>query len=278
MPDREYESDSMDIYSGFAEVYDLFMDDVPYPAWADRVVALLKKEGIADGLVLDLGCGTGTLTRLLAERGYDMIGIDLSADMLDLARRADSSAEAMGEAVAEPSVLYLQQDMRSFELYGTVRAIVCACDSINYILKEDELRRVFQLVNNYLDPGGIFLFDCNTPYKYEQLLGENTFAENRAQGSFIWENYYDPETGINQYDLTLYVREPAGEGYRRYEETHLQRVYTVAKLKELLAASGLAFVAAFDGYEDHGPTDESERVLILAREVSKACQSGHCDP
>ena len=153
-------SDGM--YESFAQVYDMFMDNVPYEAWKEYILRELKKEKIDSGLVLDLGCGTGRMTRLLAQAGYDMIGVDVSDEMLMIAR--DISAEA------EDGILYLLQDMREFELYGTVRAVVSVCDSMNYIMEEEELYQVFSLVNNYLDPGGLFVFDLNTIYKYEKLL------------------------------------------------------------------------------------------------------------
>ena len=134
----------MDAYTSFAEVYDMFMDNIPYEDWCGYLTSLLKEYGINDGLVLDLGCGTGTLTELLAKEGYDMIGVDVSEDMLQEAieKRAESGLP----------ILYLLQDMREFELYGTVRAVVSICDSLNYILDYDDLAHVFSLVNNYLDP------------------------------------------------------------------------------------------------------------------------------
>ena len=143
----------MDAYTGFAAVYDRFMDDVPYDEWSRYVVKLLGQRGISEGLVLELGCGTGNMTERLARAGYDMIGVDSSEEMLELAveKRERSGLD----------ILYLQQDMRSFELYGTVRAVVSVCDSMNYITEEQDLLQVFCLVNNYLDPGGIFLFDLN---------------------------------------------------------------------------------------------------------------------
>ena len=118
----------MEAYAGFAAVYDLFMDDVPYEKWCRRIRELLKEYGVNDGLVLDLGCGTGTITELLAEAGYDMIGVDASEEMLELAveKRERSGLD----------ILYLLQDMREFELYGTVRAVVSVCDSMNYITEE----------------------------------------------------------------------------------------------------------------------------------------------
>ena len=159
------------------------------------------------------------MTELLAEAGFDMIGVDNSEDMLELAMEK--------RLVSGHDILYLLQDMQEFELYGTVGAIVSVCDSINYITDEEELLEVFRLANNYLDPHGIFLFDFNTEYKYREILGDNTFAEEREECSFIWENYYDPEEEINEYELTLFVREEEDpELYRRYQETHFQKAYT----------------------------------------------------
>lgn len=172
----------MEAYTGFAAVYDTFMDNVPYGEWCEYLTGLLKENGVESGLVLDLGCGTGSLTELLAARGYDMIGIDYSEEMLELAagKRAESGQD----------ILYLCQDMREFELYGTVRAVVSICDCINYITDPADLAEVFSLVNNYLDPGGVFIFDLNTEYKYAQVMGDTTVAEDREESSFIWDNQY----------------------------------------------------------------------------------------
>ena len=196
----------MDAYTSFAKVYDMFMDDVPYEAWADYIGGLLAEHGILDGLVLDLGCGTGSMTEALAARGYDMIGVDNSEEMLEIAiqKRERSGSD----------ILYLLQDMREFELYGTVGAVCSVCDSLNYILEDEDMVKVFSLVNNYLYPGGIFVFDFNTVYKYEQVIGDATIAENREDCSFIWENYYDAEKRINEYDLTIFVREFSEDGNR----------------------------------------------------------------
>ena len=143
-----------------------------YEKWAEYLIGSLKEYGIEDGIVLELGCGTGVMTELLAESGYDMIGVDNSPEMLEIA------AETGYQEMPEDEILYLLQDMRELELYGSVRAVVSICDSMNYLLEETDLLSLFYRVNEYLDPDGIFIFDLNTVYKYRELLGETTIAEN----------------------------------------------------------------------------------------------------
>lgn len=250
----------MDAYTSFAAVYDIFMDNVPYDQWCAHVVQVLKERGIRDGLVLDLGCGTGNLTELLARAGYDMIGVDNSEDMLELAQEK--------KLQSGHDILYLLQDMREFELYGTVRAVVSLCDSMNYITSEEELRQVFSLVNNYLDPGGLFLFDMNTLYKYRELLGDNTIAENREECSFIWENSWYEEEKVNEYDLTIFEKEENGL-FRRYTETHFQKGYDIETVKRLLLEAGMDVLAVWDAETECAPEPDCERVWFLAREKGK---------
>ena len=301
-------------YSAFAYVYDELMDNVPYDTWAEYLIGLLKENGVPDGLVCELGCGTGQMTRRLSAAGYDMIGIDLSEEMLDVAREQEYGAyegecgfdeeETEGNAsdaeddidggcdretdsadeqeenagFTEPSILYLQQDMREFELYGTVSAVVSICDSMNYMTSDEDLLKVFRLVNNYLDKDGVFIFDMNTEYKYKELMGDTTIAENREDVSFIWENLYDADKRLNEYCLTLFAKveaeddEEEGEDsakpalYEKYEEVHLQRAYPLTEVKRLLAEAGMTFVAAYDVLTHEAPGPECERMYIVARE------------
>lgn len=158
--------------------------------------------------------------------------------------------------------------MREFELYGTVRAVVSVCDCMNYITEEDDLLTVFKLVNNYLDPDGIFIFDMNTPYKYREMLGNTTIAENREEGSFIWENEFDEETGINVYDLTLFL--PREDGlYEKDEEVHYQKAYEPEKIQELMKKAGLIPLAVYDAYTKDAPKPDSGRLTFIAREHGK---------
>ena len=272
-------------YTSFARVYDTFMDNVPYQEWADFLDDILQKYGcygkplttnptedatVTEEMeqalmsernsVLDLGCGTGTLTELLSDKGYDMIGIDNAEEMLEIAmeKRMQSGKD----------ILYLLQDMREFELYGTVGAVVSVCDSLNYILDEEDMQEVFNLVNNYLYPGGIFVFDFNTVYKYETVIGDTTIAESREDCSFIWDNYYHDEERINEYDLTIFVEEEE-ELFRRFSETHYQKGYTLDEMKQFVKRAGLEFVTAMDADTHEGVTDESERIYVVAREIQK---------
>ncbi len=292
----------MEAYTSFAYVYDTFMDNVPYGEWARHIREKLCEHGVTDGIVLDLGCGTGTMAERLAGYGYDMIGVDNSEEMLELAmeKKTESGYD----------ILYLLQDMRGFELYGTVRAVVSVCDSVNYITEPDELEEVFRLVNNYLDPKGIFLFDFNTVHKYRDVIGDSTIAEDRGVCSFIWDNRYYEKEQINEYDLTLFIaedfnpmenayvsertadsedallseegagdledtmfsEEEGGENgslYRRYTETHYQRGYTLAEIQELLERAGLVFIEAYDADTKETPNDMSERICVIARENGK---------
>ncbi len=250
----------MEAYTSFARVYDTFMDNIPYQEWAEYIKELFQAYEVKNGLVLDLGCGTGSLTQILSKSGYDMIGIDNSEDMLEIAmeKKYESNLD----------ILYLLQDMREFELYGTVKAVVSICDSLNYILSEEELVEVFKLVNNYLDPKGIFIFDLNTKYKYEQILGESVIAENREKCSFIWDNYYDKEESVNEYDLTLFIKEE-DDLFRKYQECHYQKAYELDTIKTLLLEAGMEFIVAYDAFTRQPPKEDSERIYVIAREKGK---------
>ncbi|WP_286080324.1 class I SAM-dependent DNA methyltransferase [Parablautia intestinalis] len=288
----------MEAYTGFAGVYDIFMEDTPYEAWADFLSDLIEKYGISkpirekedtlvkegsrqkkDGLealeemvseraleternlVLDLGCGTGTLTELLYAKGYDMIGVDSSEEML---LKAMEKKEKFGS-----EILYLCQDMRDLDLYSTVGTVVSVCDSVNYLLEDDEVESVFLLVNNYLYKGGLFIFDFNTVYKYEKVIGDTTIAENRDACSFIWENYYHGQERINEYDLTIFAREGEGGLFRRFTETHLQRGYTLDEMLGFVERAGMEVVLMLDADTREKPGEMSERIYIAARECVK---------
>lgn len=275
----------MEAYTDFARVYDTFMDDTPYQEWADFLAALIEKYGISKpadrrdsvrecsgqeekalemerNLVLDLGCGTGTLTELLYRKGYDMIGIDNSEEMLNIAMEKKEKTNS--------EILYLCQDMRDLDLYSTIGTVISVCDSINYLLEDEEILDTFRLINNYLYPGGIFIFDFNTVYKYETVIGDTTIAENREECSFIWENFYHGKEHINEYDLTVFVKEEDDrELFRRFCETHYQRGYTPDEMREFVKQSGMELLVMLDADTHKAPAEKSERVYAVCREKGK---------
>ena len=276
-------------YTGFAYSYDMFMDNVPYDEWAEYLHGLLIESGVKDGIVCELGCGTGKMTRKLRDFGYDMIGIDLSQEMLQIAieqesvptgeKKSDNTAGKRGRKKEKESgnesgeILYLNQDMREFELYGSVAAVVSVCDSMNYISEKEDLLQVFKLVNNYLDPGGVFIFDMNTPYYYRKILGEQTICDNRDEGCLIWENYYDAKTKINEFDITIYIRRNSykkiGNSYERFEETHYQRAYSISEVKGLLKKAGLTDIKAYEVLTKDEPGKCTERVYFAAHKLDR---------
>lgn len=249
-----------DSYTSFATVYDELMDNIPYEEWFHYLHGLLSEYNIDDGIIAELGCGTGNITEQLSAAGYEMIGIDNSPAMLEVANRKKEQNNS--------NTLYLCQDMRDFELYGTVKAIISLCDSVNYIAEPDELLQVFTLCNNYLDTGGLMIFDFHTKHYYEEIA-DTTIAENRDDVSFIWDNLYDDEENINELLLTLFFRvndESGDDLYRKYEEVHVQRGYTLNEITTLVKESGMELIAAYDAFTHTPATEDNDRIYIIARE------------
>ena len=249
----------MDCYNDFAYLYDKFMEDVPYEKWAELLTSLLKAYGDDVKDVIDLGCGTGTLTCLLNDRGFSMMGVDYSADMLSVAM--DKSFEAGKD------IMYINQDMRELELLEKADAVICVCDSINYLLLDEDILNTFKRVYDNLKTGGLFILDFNTVYKYETVIGDTTIAENRDDCSFIWDNFYSPEDHINEYDVTFFTH-VEGENediFRRFSETHIQRGYTYEEMHRMAKAAGFNIVTALDEDGLTSVKEDSERIYLILR-------------
>ncbi len=279
--ENDEQADTQPAYTSFAQVYDTFMDETPYRAWAAYIRQLIDRYGVSrpvkeeEGrealeterdLVVDLGCGTGKFTELMASYGYDMIGIDASGDML---AEATERRDRLGH-----KTMYLEQDMRDFELYGTAGTMVSVCDCVNYLLTDEDLEQMFRQVNLFLYPGGLFIFDFNTLYKYRDLIGDTTIAENREDCSFIWENWFYEENHINEYDLTLFtaVHEEGERGrtlFEKHVETHYQRGYTLEEIRGAAEKASLEWVLAVDGDTHEEVRDTSGRILVVLREKDK---------
>jgi len=241
------------IYSNFAYIYDKLMYDIDYSKWADYIEEIFKINNRKPSLVLDLGCGTGNFCIEMAKRRYDMIGIDMSLDMLNCAK---SKSEEQGM-----NILYLNQDMTNFELFGTVDVIVCLMDSLNYILYKRDIKRMFKLVRNYLNPDGIFIFDINTPYKFENVLSENVFYDISDEATYIWQNYYNKKSKVCEFELTFFIK--YCEDYKKFDEIHYERSYERSELKELINGSGLKLLNIYDELKLSKPSRKSQRNFFV---------------
>ena len=247
------------MYQDFAYLYDALQQEVPYRQFAEYYVRIIEKFGGEKGLCLDLGCGTGNMSMLLDSMGFDVIGVDSSVDMLEVAREKATEGER--------SILFLNQDMTQFELYGTVATVVSTLDCVNYITDEDALLKVFKLVNNYLDPKGLFIFDINSQYKIEHILGNNTYVDDGEDIFYSWQNSYDKETKICTFDLTFFEKDE--DVYYRYDETHYERAYSVEEITMLLEKAGMEVAGIYDNLSFDAPTDKSERIFFVAIEKGK---------
>ena len=258
-------------YHALARVYDRLNAEIDYPAWADFVEdcfdRFLPKR---PELVLDLACGTGSMTLALAAKGYDMIGVDGSADML---------SEAYSRTAEQNRILFLQQDMREFELYGTVGAVTCCLDSLNYLLSPDDLLKCFACVHNYLDPNGLFIFDMNTPYKFQNVYGDNAYVledelvwdagtdrEERAAVYCGWQNSFHPDTRICDFNLSIFEELPDGT-YRRSDEHQQERMYDLTEITSALQQSHLEIVGVWSDFRFTEPDDTTERWYFAARAI-----------
>lgn len=244
----------MESYKDFAQIYDLFMNDVPYKKWVLYLKRIWNKYNFNPKLIAELGCGTGNITIQLANKNYDMIGIDISEDMLAIAKQKSEGL----------NILYLSQDITHFELYGTVDCIISLCDSLNYILKTNDLFKVFKLVNNYLNPKGLFIFDINTEYKFKNILGTNTFAETKSNAAYIWENFYNKNKKINEYYLNFFIKQTQ-TNYKRFKEIHYERAYSINTIKKLLKKSNLKLLAVYDAFTFNKPKKDSERIYFVVQ-------------
>ena len=274
-------------YRSFASVYDEFMDGTDYQQVADNIQDMITRYGVSKpsqkrtgaseardvllaaekNLVVDLACGTGKLTEILADRGYDVMGIDLSEEMLGMAlERRDRLRHR---------TLYLCQDMRQFELYGTAGTFVSVGDSVNYLLTDEDMVKLFKRVNTFLFPGGIFVFDFKTLYLYRDVIGDRTIAEDREDCSFIWDNWFDGVTGINEYDLSLFIRDREDDNvFRKYQEIHRQRGYTLEEMKKFAQSAGLIWLAEMDSGTMGPVREDSEKILCVVRESGKKAPRG----
>ena len=243
------------MYHILANVYDR-LQDIDYEKFADYYEAVFGKFGIKPKLVLDLGCGTGNITLPMAKRGYDMIGVDLSQEMLGIA--TEKAKEKNKE------ILFLNQDMTEFELYGTVGAMVSALDSINYLTEDGQLESMLKLLHYYLDPGGIFIFDINTEYKFKNILDGQAFVYDEDDVYCVWNNDYDEEEKICYFDLNFFLKDERG-AYKRLDEYQEERAYSTDEIEKIIKNCNLELLGVYDNLSFNPPREDSERLFFVIK-------------
>lgn len=247
----------MNSYAFLAGCYDQLTYDVHYAAWADYLQRHFHRRGLPGNTVLDLACGTGSLTRELAQRGYEMIGVDLSPEML--AEAAEKNRDA-----GEVPTIFLCQSMDKLDLYGTVDACVCCLDSVNYVTSPKKLQRAFQRVHLFLTPGGLFLFDINTPEKLERMDGQ-VFLDETEDTYCVWRAEYSKRSRICSYFMDIFRLDRESGTWERGEELHRERAYTIPELTDYLRQAGFQDIKVYGQLKMRPPVPGEERVFFAAR-------------
>lgn len=246
------------MYNEFAYSYDALMTDVDYEKRTDYICSLFKAFDRMPTLMLDLACGTGEFANRFASKGISVIGVDVSFDMLSIAR--EKSTEQGND------ILYLCQDAAELDLYGTVDGAVCCLDSLNHITDYDAFCKAIARVSLFLEKDRLFIFDLNTPYKHREVLGNNTFVIDTDDVYCVWQNEYNDTNNTVEINLDFFTSD--GASYLRTSESICERAYTDSEIEEALAKAGLKIEAAYEDLTENAPTDTTERIIYITRKVN----------
>lgn len=248
----------MSSYTDFSLFYDLFTRDVDYSARTDYLCEIFKRYSKMPTLLLDVACGTGNFSLEFAKRGVSVIGIDMSEDMLSVAKEKSAKQNA--------DILFLSQKADEIELYGTVDGAVCCLDSVNHIVNYNELVRSFKRISLFLEKDCLFVFDVNTEYKQKNILGNNVFLLEEDNVFCVWDNFYDGAKKYTYINIDFFKRTDNGS-YDRFSESFCERVYSHEQLTRALTAAGLKVEKVFHENTFKKPKDTSSRIVYVARKV-----------
>lgn len=245
-------------YNNFAYIYDTLMNNIDYDKWVDYLEDIFAKHDTVPKLILELACGTGNISTRLAKRRYELIGLDKSIDMLSVAQNKCFADNL--------DILFINQDMCDFELYGTVDCVICMMDAVNYILDSKLLSTMFNLVYNYLNYEGLFIFDMRSEYALSEVIGNNTFVEDSEDITYIWQNEYNSKKRISQMDLTFFVKD--GLFYEKFNEIHKLKSYTIEEMSQILHNSRLQNLGIFNDLSFNAPRKNSQRIFFVSKKPS----------
>lgn len=246
-------------YGIFSSVYDILTENVEYERIADKICSLLSRNGINGGLLLDIGCGTGTLSFLLEKNGYDVIGVDPSEDMLAIANEKKYDEDS--------SAIFLCQAGEELDLYGTIDCAVCILDTINHISSIEKIKEIFKKISLFMNMGGIFIFDINTVFKHREILGDNTFVYDMDEVYCVWQNTFCHEEMKTDIDLDFFIKNEDDEVYERYSESFSEYAYKTDDILNILNECGFEVVSLCDDYTDGSITETTQRITITAKKA-----------
>lgn len=246
-------------YDIFSSVYDILTENVEYERIAHRICSLLHENGVDRGLLLDLGCGTGTLSFLLEEKGFDIIGVDASEDMLSIANEKKYESES--------SALFLCQKAEELDLYGTIQCAVSSLDTFNHIDSIEKIEKAISKVSLFMDMNGIFIFDMNTPYKHKNILGNNTFIYDMDEVYCVWQNAYDKRDEKTDIDLDFFIKSEDDDTFRRYSESFSEYIYDIDDIIDIIKKCGFTLLGTVDDYSDNRVSDTTERITFIAKKT-----------
>lgn len=242
-------------YTSFAEYYDALTANIDYEEIACYYNQLNEKFGGIKGILLDLACGTGSLSVIFSRIGYDVIGTDISPEMLSIAVSKDHEG-----------IEFLCQSMTELDMFGTIDGTVCSLDSINHLDNIDEVRQTFEKVSLFSNKGALFMFDVNTPYKHEHILADNTFVYDTDEVCCVWQNEYQGDGRTDIY-LDFFAEDEESGMYDRYSDDFSETAYPAEKIKELLIGAGFEICACYEYLTENEPTEESEKLTFVARKI-----------
>ncbi len=248
----------MYMYDSLAPVYDILNREIDYEAWAEYLTAQMRDHAkIPVQTIADIGCGTGSMTFPLARRGYDVTGIDLSTEMLNVAY------QKMLEEEAPLSVRLVAQDMTELDLGGTVDAVVCILDGINHLPGREMLKKCFSSVGASLASGGVFLFDLNSRHKFETVYGEEAYTFETSNSFCVWQNDYHPAGKFCDFYITLFDKTKKGL-YTRSDTVQREYYFSRRTVENALQAAGMTLVSCTGGLDGHEVCDNDERWYFTA--------------